>query len=614
MATDWSKLKVVDLKAELKKRGLPQAGRKDELVTRLSEAEADAGANEDETTLAPTDIAAEKETSATAALSESAVEPQEATDANAGVQSVTAQLEGSEAAPMDDAPESQDETAKATAISEDQSSASLVTLQNGSSTDATPVPTAEVVHDVQMRKRRSRSPPPSTYEATRKRIRTDEGSLPEAQEVPPPASGLVKSTNGNDAIPKANENTATRSERSYAAHEEQVDYGADSPPRVNMQDVPAVASNQSDDEMTGVKTDAEPSHAREFEEDDIEADRQVAPSKHPRTRALYIKNFMRPLREVDVEHYLTDLATPTKSDESSDASIVDYFWLDQIRTHAFVSFHTVSAAARVRAALHEKTWPDERNRKPLEVDYVPPDKIRSWVAKEQSGGGGRNSLNRWVVDYEQHGETVEAHHREAGPEQTRAARLTAPTGRVDTAPPSSTRQFPGIEAAPSGPKGFAHPSRLVNIPSAPPPSGPRGPPAATPVAPGPASATRAHPPISYQPVSDELAQRRLDGMRTFVAKERRDLSRDKDKNRYTFELGSSFVDRGKEVFEGIRPPHRERQRRMGGGGPYRPPPGRFGGGGGGGGGGGRNYRPPPRYGGGDGGYRGPDRRGFGGRR
>ena len=46
--TDWAKLKVVDLKAELKSRGLAQHGLKNELVARLEEAEQDTGSAEPE--------------------------------------------------------------------------------------------------------------------------------------------------------------------------------------------------------------------------------------------------------------------------------------------------------------------------------------------------------------------------------------------------------------------------------------------------------------------------------------------------------------------------------------------------------------------------------------
>src|SRR5258708_5359564 len=47
--TDWNKAKVVDLRAELKKRGLPQTGLKPALVARLTAAENEDGSESEAT-------------------------------------------------------------------------------------------------------------------------------------------------------------------------------------------------------------------------------------------------------------------------------------------------------------------------------------------------------------------------------------------------------------------------------------------------------------------------------------------------------------------------------------------------------------------------------------
>ncbi|KAF4970810.1 hypothetical protein FZEAL_9967, partial [Fusarium zealandicum] len=148
------------------------------------------------------------------------------------------------------------------------------------------------------------------------------------------------------------------------------------------------------------------------------------------------------------------------------------------------------------------------------------------------------------------------------------------------------------DSIPLGPRGFRDPT----IPTGPRPvrpgtgPGPRPPPINTPG--GASKRTQTRPVVHYQPVSEDLARRRLDNMHSFYTADRdRDIGR--EINRYSFEDEASFVDRGKEVFEGIRPPHRERGMDHG----------RRGGGGGGGrrrgrGGGGRprsdRYLPPPR--------------------
>ena len=69
--------------------------------------------------------------------------------------------------------------------------------------------------------------------------------------------------------------------------------------------------------------------------------------------------------------------------------------------------------------------------------------------------------------------------------------------------------------------------------------------------------------IYWKPLSDDLAQRRVQNMRRYYNINARITEDDKrsDINRYFFESGDAFVDRGKEIFAGIRPPHREREHR-----------------------------------------------------
>lgn len=87
--------------------------------------------------------------------------------------------------------------------------------------------------------------------------------------------------------------------------------------------------------------------------------------------------------------------------------------------------------------------------------------------------------------------------------------------------------------------------------------------------------TLSSPPLYYKPVPEALSKRRLDDMRSYESgKPARHINAD-DIYRYSFEDDFKFVDRGREHFAGIRPPHRERERQAalrqggaGGGGGY----------------------------------------------
>lgn len=179
--------------------------------------------------------------------------------------------------------------------------------------------------------------------------------------------------------------------------------------------------------------------------------------------------------------------------------------------------------------------------------------MRDWIAIEESRGP--RSAARWEVVYEDglRGE-VEAH----------LVSGAASFSRTSNRPPPGPFVSAADAIPPSGPRGLRDRDA-----DAPPPRGPRadrpgpgeggGPRrGGGPVPPrGDSRTTQSYPVIHFRLVAEDLARRRIKNMRAHYTKDRdRDLGH--DINRYSFESGDVFVDRGKEVFEGIRPPHRER--------------------------------------------------------
>jgi len=625
--TDWGKLKVVDLKAELKRRGLPQAGRKDELISRLAEADASQGELQQEPVA---DDAAQLAEATEKVEGEPVPSLQDIPKVPQGQE-----LQEPEASPANASPAKADLPPSIEQQQQQQQQPTDTPIQSppprqespvepppeAAAADATQLPAvtpSEAMADAQKRKRRSRSPPPTAHDVQHKRVRIDgepsAAASPPAEEMPHP-NGVMEARRTPEPTPATRDN--------LYGEQVQVDYGADTP-----RTSPAVAKIQrmtpeppssalKNESPYGHKSEHDDNHGTEpsqprvdekkdkKEEELHQQDKSAEPSIHPPTSALYIKNFMRPLRAPMVEEHLIRLATAPGY--SPDESLVEDFYLDQIRTHAFVLFRSTAAASRVRAALHNQVWPDESLRKALWVDFVPPDKVRGWIEKEQAGGGRRGSTNRWEVVYETMGDKVETSLQEPGVESKPARPpppVAPPAPQHMDGPAAPPRQYPGIESAPSGPKGFVHPARMGNIDGLDRTAGAiNNPDRRNSGVQDQLPTTRATPRVTYQPVSEDLARRRLDNMRSYLAPDANNRDLGRENNRYTFEAGHQFVDRGREIFEGIRPPHRERERREqerrragGGGGPrFGPPPGRYGGGGGGGGRPPRNdYRPPPR--------------------
>ncbi|KAM3531595.1 hypothetical protein NHJ13051_000660 [Beauveria bassiana] len=572
--TDWAKLKVVDLKAELKRRDLPQHGLKAELVARLEEATAPVADDE----APPID----------------AVDAEPAPPAEEAVPETEPPAAAPGPAPQNTVEKSENREASVTAeASEEPADAAAETQPVNAEQQPLPAAVDAPSDASQKRKRKSATPSPDEEEVAFKRARAlseqgeeqqraDAASAPGSEETGAPAD--------RSGSPMAVEQTPPPTSNKAAEHQQPL---ASPPPKQLPETIaPAVSDNDNDNDN--------------YDKMDLDEDPSVAPAVHPATAALYISNLMRPLRPADVQAHVCELAAGAAGSSSSNSqaipadggggggSVIVQFHLDQIRTHAFVVLSSVQAAARVRSKLHDRVWPNESNRKALCVDFVPAEKIDDWIAMEQSGGGGGGgrpgrSTARWEVIYTTGPDgVVEARLQQAGggPASSRGGPPRLPSfsqaSATDTAGFRGDRDRDRDRDRGGGDLGSPRGSRR---------DGPNHRPERA-IPPPPSELdyelqrTRARPSIKFQLVAPTLAERRIDNMRSFYTKDtRRVLGR--EINRYSFEEGDGFVDRGKEVFEGIRPPHRER----GGGGGGRRGGGKFGGrGGGGGGGGGRGRR------------------------
>ncbi|KAM0282687.1 hypothetical protein ACHAQH_002884 [Verticillium albo-atrum] len=573
--TDWNKSKVVDLRNELKRRGLSHAGLKQELVQRLDE--------DDETT----------------SITEAALNE----DAEAGDVSVTDDLESpraeqepeSAAVPaadiMNASPPAVQDEVSAGSENNNVTTQSVAADTNDSEavvTPALPAQGSEVIQDSQKRKRRSTSLPPES-----KRIKAAGAEAHKAEEIVPVSKEDPEQQSGPGASVLEG---ATQEPRQLA----------DKLDDQEMEDVPAAEQPADIAEITGDEEKQKPvehvpthspvpeSHDRfasaeprdlqsshNAPTDAMDIERDVEPSIHPATRALYIKNFMRPLRTPDVRTHLLDLVTPHGNPANEGA--IEIFYLDQIRTHAFAVFSDTSKAVRVRSELHNVTWPDESNRKPLWVDFVPPEKVQDWILEEEPETGRRASASsRWEVRYDRDEDGNVIATLDSGSAPPPALASSAPLNR-----PSRPPMLPLGPSGPSFPSGPGGGNNVNAIPIGPragrggrePPLGPRGvsdvrgPGGRIPgFASGPLRTTSANPPLTFQTVSEDLARQRVDSMRSHYTRDvNRDMGAEDEINRYTFESGDIFVDRGKEVFIGIRPPHREaeRRRQLAEGGSYR---------------------------------------------
>ncbi|KAF2674692.1 hypothetical protein BT63DRAFT_419976 [Microthyrium microscopicum] len=261
------------------------------------------------------------------------------------------------------------------------------------------------------------------------------------------------------------------------------------------------------------------------------------PAIHHATRALYIRDLMRPLQPSALKNHLASL-TGTSDDTS-----IETLHVDSIRSHAFVVVSTTNGAARIRAGMHNQIWPKERDRKQLWVDYIPEAKVQEWIDTEtNSGGGSRLSNKKWEVEYRSRDGEMVAELVEAGsgaPSRPPPARPESRQWEVEDRRPSYSREDrqPSISRAPTAPK-FPQPKEaeksFVALDKL-------------------FKSTTAKPMLYFKPVDTDLADKRLDELDDLTARKwsDKDWREDEQHYRYSFE-GDKLVSGGLHRAQGAQ--------------------------------------------------------------
>ena len=222
-------------------------------------------------------------------------------------------------------------------------------------------------------------------------------------------------------------------------------------------------------------------------EADSDTETFSTPALHPATPALYIRDLMRPIKTPALRSHLLSLATKSPVEQHHmDEDIIKMFYVNPLKTHAFVVFESTYCATRVRAGLNGRKFPaSEKWRKPLWVDFLPEDVVGEWIAEEEQGstvGGGRGVV-RWNVVYEDdHKGTVRVWHEEGD----NGGQSNGGRGSISTASLKGPGAGPGVglvgsssgpEARISTPSRASSPNRERRTssphPRSPPPTMPR---------------------------------------------------------------------------------------------------------------------------------------------
>lgn len=161
------------------------------------------------------------------------------------------------------------------------------------------------------------------------------------------------------------------------------------------------------------------------------------PALHAPTKAIYITCLSRPLSLSAFTKYVTSL-TISKNEPVR-------VWLDNIKSHSYIIFDSEEDACVVRDSLNGIAWPANENRRELSVDYIPVENVPGWIEREESARGQRYE----IVYVKKEGEII-ALHRVSESREAHRIKLIDDNGP----PSSSSRKLPqsSDRVIPTGPR------------------------------------------------------------------------------------------------------------------------------------------------------------------
>ena len=554
--TDYNSLTVANLRIILKERNIPSTGltRKAQIIAKLQEQDAAAQEPVDEPPQAadaPIEPPAQPEAPPHPAP-EAVAEPESVPDASQPP--IVQSLEPPVAATANVVPvpvEQVDESSEAqTSVQskEEPVKHTPVPVTQRSVTDLSSSQVDTDTEESKKRKRRSVSPPLNSREASIKKAKYLEGVVhlkEDGLDAP-----ITRQGNGNTVGNGVTAEKHDSKDVDMAENGDRPVLDTKQPTEVGMADSTASSAGKPVEGATAPSDEpghsvSSPKHERKaskdaryqtlFRAEKSEAEPAPAledfptpsPAIHPATRALYIRNFQRPLQLNTLRSHLTALATSSEAETPLDP--IELLHIDSIKTHCFVALSTQAAAARIRAGLHNQVWPKESDRKALWADYIPEEKVQEWIDIESGADSGpRAGGRRWEVVYETREGQAIVELREVG---SASGRPHMPS-RNDRGNPAPSSDLP-LPSAPSASKlaqaqdvakPFVTLDKLF-------------------------SSTTAKPMLYYKPVKDELVEKRKEELAAATSKDWsiRNWKDDDALRRYTFEE-DKLVDSGPHTF------------------------------------------------------------------